>query len=57
MVEYSANSRRGFIKKMGAASLAAASVSIPATSFLSSVLPQRLIPRLIQLFYFGWQED
>jgi hypothetical protein len=31
-----ANSRREFMKKMGAASLAAASVSIPAASFLSS---------------------
>lgn len=36
MEEQSANSRRAFIKKMSAASLAAASASIPASSFLSS---------------------
>ena len=36
MVQDIFNSRREFIKKMGAASLAAASVSIPTTSFLSS---------------------
>ncbi|MEQ8810799.1 MAG: DUF1501 domain-containing protein [Imperialibacter sp.] len=36
MNDHIANSRREFIKKMGAASLAAASVSIPAASFLSS---------------------
>jgi hypothetical protein len=36
MDKYITNSRRDFIKKMGAASLAAASVSLPASSFLSS---------------------
>jgi hypothetical protein len=36
MEEHTGNSRREFIKKMGAASLAAASASIPAASFLSS---------------------
>ncbi|MDA0195597.1 MAG: DUF1501 domain-containing protein [Bacteroidetes bacterium] len=36
MDQQSANSRREFIKKMGAASLAAASTSIPTASFLSS---------------------
>jgi len=36
MEEQKANSRRAFIKKMGAASLAAASASIPASAFLSS---------------------
>ena len=36
MGEFSANSRREFIKKMGAASLAAAAASIPTASFLSS---------------------
>jgi hypothetical protein len=36
MDENTINSRRDFMRKMGAASLAAASVSIPASSFLSS---------------------
>ncbi|MFY0651366.1 MAG: DUF1501 domain-containing protein [Cyclobacteriaceae bacterium] len=36
MEENAINSRREFIKKMGAASLAAASTSIPSASFLSS---------------------
>ncbi len=36
MDEHSENSRREFIRKMGAASLAAAATTIPAASFLSS---------------------
>ena len=37
--ETNINSRRDFIKKMSAASLAAASATIPATGFLSSCIP------------------
>ncbi len=36
MDEHVENSRREFIRKMGAASLAAAATTIPAASFLSS---------------------
>ena len=54
MKPYLINSRRDFIKKMGAASLTAASTTIPMTSFLSSCVGAPVIPSSADTVILLW---
>lgn len=54
MKQYLINSRRDFLKKMGAASLTAAGTTIPLTSFLSSCLGAPAIPSSADTVILLW---
>lgn len=54
MKQYLINSRRDFLRKMGAASLTAAGATIPLTSFLSSCLGTPAIPSSADTVILLW---